>query len=110
MPFRSDTVQRLPVRPTANEVGPGIVTVSNWTMAQDGETYLYFFAYRWVIVTDEAMPVEKFRSSERWQMWALDEGGKIVVAVIPGCQVKAWVQTRSCPQRPNIFNFNGVEE
>ena len=32
----------------------GIVTVDNWTMAPDGETYMYFWSVDWRVYTDRA--------------------------------------------------------
>ncbi len=74
-----------------DESVPGLITVANWTMAPDGHKYMFFWASRWQIMTDREIPVPNFRSSERWQMIAVSETGE-VLAVFPGCQVKAWVR------------------
>lgn len=74
----------------------GIITLLNWTMAPDGRRYLFFWSKRWQIVTDAEMPVSNFRSSERWQMVALAKNGE-VLAVFPGCQVKAWLRRDQSP-------------
>lgn len=82
----------------------GLITVMNWTMAPDGHKYLCFWASRWQIVTDAEVPVEHFRSSERWQLIAVTSASD-VLAVFPGCQVKAWIR---CEKSPPIdcFAFN----
>jgi hypothetical protein len=81
-----------------DESYPGIVTVVNWTMAPDGGKYLFFWSARWQVLTDGDIPVERFRSSERWQMAAISESGD-VLAVFPGCQVKAWIQAAEPPEQ-----------
>lgn len=75
---------------------PGLITVLNWTMAPDGEKYLFFWAARWQITTDSEMPIENFRSSERWQLIAISPDSE-VLAVFPGCQVKAWIRCKTPP-------------
>jgi len=83
---------------------PGLITVINWTMAPDGNKYLFFWAARWQIVTDAEIPVEGFRSSERWQLIAVSSDLD-VLAVFPGCQVKAWIYCEIAPQE-DCFVFN----
>lgn len=68
----------------------GVISVVNWTMTPTGETFLYFWCADWQVITDK-MISDGFRSSERWQLLARDRGGDIV-AVFPGCQVKAFVR------------------
>lgn len=82
----------------------GLITVMNWTMAPDGDKYLFFWASLWQIITDADMPVEHFRSSERWQLIALNSNSD-VLAVFPGCQVKAWIRCETPPQK-DCFVFN----
>ena len=74
----------------------GLISVINWTMAPDGHKYLYFWASRWQIITDAEMPVKGFRSSERWQLIAVSSNSD-VLAVFPGCQVKAWMRCEAPP-------------
>jgi hypothetical protein len=81
----------------------GIITVINWTMAPDGNKYLFFWAPRWQIVTDAEIPVERFRSSERWQLIAVSSDSD-VLAVFPGCQIKAWIHCKSAP-KTDCFAF-----
>ena len=76
----------------------GLITVMNWTMAPDGERYLHFWASHWEIMTDANMPIEGFRSSERWQLIALASNSD-VLAVFPGCQVKAWIRCETPPPK-----------
>lgn len=75
----------------------GVVTLCRWTLAPDGQKYLYFYCTNWTIITDKFFPIPGFRSSERWQMIALDQHGQ-VLAVFPGCQVKAFL---ICSKKPN---------
>ena len=77
---------------------PGIISVINWTMAPDGDKYLFFWSHRWQIITDVDVPVEHFRSSERWQLIAVSSNSE-VLAVFPGCQVKAWVYCEVPPEK-----------
>ena len=74
----------------------GVVTLCVWTMAPDGQKYLYAFCRNWAISTDKTFPVEGFRSTEKWQLIGRNQDGQ-VVAVIPGCQVKAFM---ACDKRP----------
>ena len=83
---------------------PGLITVINWTMAPDGNKYLFFWASRWQIITDAEMPVEGFRSSERWQLIAISSNSE-VLAVFPGCQIKAWIRCETSPE-DDCFAFN----
>ena len=79
----------------------GIVTLVQWTMMPDAATYLYVWCQRWEIITDSQMPVEGFRSTERWQLLGVvnDE----VRVLIPGCQVKAWCASEKPPQTKQCF-------
>jgi hypothetical protein len=85
----------------------GIITLINWTMMPDGGRYLYIWAPNWDIITDKTMPIEKFHSSEQWQLVGRVNGK--IVCLIPGCQVKAWVSCPTAPpaspdgQRPYVF-------
>ena len=54
--------------------------------------------------TDAEIPVERFRSSERWQLIAISSNSD-VLAVFPGCQVKAWIYCKIAPQ-VDCFVFN----
>lgn len=83
---------------------PGLITVLNWTMAPDGDKYLFFWAPQWQIITDADVPVERFRSSERWQLIAVSSRSE-VLAIFPGCQVKAWIHCETPPQM-DCYAFN----
>lgn len=83
---------------------PGLVTVINWTMAPDGNKYLFFWAPRCQIMTDAEIPVDRFRSSERWQLVAISRDSE-VLAVFPGCQVKAWIRCEKSPEK-DCYAFN----
>lgn len=82
----------------------GIITVVNWTMAPDGARYLYFWCSNWEILTDKTIPVEGFRSTEHWQLAAKDAKG-CIVALFPGCQIKAWVKS---PESPPYLKGDGA--
>ena len=87
-----------------NGITSGIITVVNWTMASDGVRYLYFYCDNWQIVTDKMMPFDGFRSSEHWQLTAVNKQGDIL-AMFPGRQIKAWVFCTVRPPRIEIDNF-----
>lgn len=57
---------------------PGLISVVNWTMAPDGHRYMHLWAKRWQIITDEEIPVSRFRSSERWQMIAVSTDSEVL--------------------------------
>lgn len=80
--------------------GPGIVTVDVWTMAQDGEEYRYFWCRDWRVITDKQVPIEGFRSTEKWQLLAMS--GSRMLAMLPGCQVKAWVSCGETPTKKHV--------
>ena len=97
MPKENNTMMYLRSSRSLDQSAAGLVTVQNWTMAPDGEKYLFFWAEHWQLMTDADVPVEGFRSSERWQMIAIDEK-KEILAIFPGCQVKAWLRCKAPPQ------------
>ena len=81
-----------------NEISTsGVITVVNWTMASNGLRYLFFYCDRWEIITDSMFPIDGFRSSEHWQLAAMDSNGN-TLALFPGCQVKAWIFCESIPK------------
>ncbi len=82
----------------------GVVTVSNWTISKDGETYLYFYADTWLITTDKMFPISDFHSVEKWQLLAIKEDK--VVAIFPGCQVKAFIYCDKSPNVKSVFDFS----
>lgn len=81
-----------------NVITSGIITVSVWTLAPDGNRYLYFYSKKWEILSDKMIPVPGFKSSEHWQLAALNEDNEIM-GLFPGCQIKAWV---FCDHKPPI--------
>ena len=74
----------------------GVISVVNWTMAPDGQRYMFFWSPRWQVITDDQIPINNFRSSERWQLVAVTQTSE-VLAVFPGCQVKAWIRCNVPP-------------
>ena len=75
----------------------GVVTLSTWLMAPDGQKYLYMFCRNWDILTDKMFPIEGFHSTEKWQLIGKNKDGK-AMAIIPGCQVKGFL---ACDKYPN---------
>ena len=73
----------------------GIVSLHGWTAMQDGDEYRYVWCAHWEIQTDKEMPVDGFRSSERWQLIAYYLGKPVMI--VPGCQVAAFVMCDECP-------------
>lgn len=92
---------------TGRVLTSGIVTVAAWTMADDGEKYLYFWCDRWEIFTDKMMPVPGFRSSEKWQLAAIVN--RDILMLIPGCQVKAWTYSAKCPNVQSVYKMGGAK-
>lgn len=86
---------------------PGIVTVSEWTAGADGEQYRFFWAPSWRVITDKQMPIAGFRSTERWQLLACD--GDVVLALIPGCQVRGMVFCKDPPPKRDVCVLGGGE-
>ena len=82
----------------------GVITVGTWILAPDGRMYQYFWCQRWEVLTDQQLPVDGFRSSERWQLFAVSAEGK-PVAVFPGCQVKGWLACEQPPNNPGVYCF-----
>ena len=85
--------------PAGTEMTRGIVTLANWTMMPDGETYLFVFG-RWAILTDKAVAelasLPGFKSSEKWLAVGYGQGSEPAI-IVPGCQVKGIVP---CVKRP----------
>ncbi len=83
----------------------GTVTSYSWTMAPDGETYLYFFCANWKLITDGMWPLPNFRSAEKWQLAATDGQGN-VLALFPGCSVKAIAMSKVAPEAKGAYTFS----
>ncbi len=81
-----------------NELGPGVVTLLQWTMMPDGCTYMQLFAKRWVIVTNEASGIQGLRTTDRFHVVAYDSAG-VAQVVIPGCQAKGYAR---CDENPSL--------
>jgi len=110
-PMNVDEAPAAPERPLPSQVlRAGCITLLQWTMMPDGETYMHVWSPAWRVVTD-AQCAEilgtPFRSSERWQLFALDAPeSDVALAVIPGCQVKGIVFCRSTPNVRSVYSFN----
>lgn len=76
----------------------GIITVNNWSLAPNNCRYLYFYCDRWEILSDKMIPVEGFKSAEHWQLAAVNCTGD-VIALFPGCQIKAWILCNKKPEK-----------
>ncbi len=80
----------------------GVITVSNWTMAADGETYLYFWSDNGFVATDKMMPIEGFRSTEKWTLIAIGKDERAMM-MFPGCKVKGFVACSAPQPRSGIY-------
>ena len=89
-------------------VTAGIVKVADWQMVRNGQKHIYFWCRRWEVLTDADIPVDKFRSSERWTLAAVDADGR-VLALFPGCQVKGWIALTTPPAAGECFVFGASE-
>lgn len=87
----------------------GIVTLSNWTLMPNGQTYLHVWAKDMVVLTDSeiAKTLPGFRSAEKWTLVMYNLAGNIVV-LIPGCQVKGWVFSDTAPKHPQCFDVSNL--
>lgn len=83
----------------------GVISMDNWIMAPDGETYLYFFSPRWKIVTDPMWPLPNFRSGEKWQAIAVDDDLN-ALALFPGCVVKSILVSSTPPKAKGVYCFS----
>ena len=83
----------------------GIASFHPWIVMQDGEQYRYVWCAHWEMQTDKEMPVDGFRSSERWQLLAYYLGKPVMI--VPGCQVAAFVICDECPTVKRIFSIEG---
>jgi len=88
--------------PNGSVPGPGTVTLTDWAMMPDGETYLNVWAQRWEILTDKAIAqtLDGFKSAEHWTLAAV-VNNKIVL-LIPGCRVRIWCLAASAKKK-NIY-------
>ena len=88
----------------AKLIWKGIVTVAEYTMGPDGQEYRYFYSPGWQIQTDAEMPVEKFRSTEKWQLLGYTAGGELAM-MIPGCQVRGFSACNKAPDKHVVCNL-----
>jgi hypothetical protein len=72
------------------EGAPGTVTLNTAMALADGAWASCVWARKWRVLTDAMIPIDRFRSSERWSLIALDDNDR-VLALIPGCRVHAYV-------------------
>ena len=92
--------------PKGTEFTVGIMTLANWTMMPDGETYLFVFG-RWAILTDKAVAnlasLPGFKSSEKWIAVGYGKSAEPAMYV-PGCQVKGLVPCIKPPETRRSAN------
>lgn len=74
---------------------PGIVTTSEFLWAPDEMRYVGFWCARWKVIPDKHVPVEDFRSQERWHLCAMD--GDTVILIIPSCRFAGWARMEKPP-------------
>ena len=76
----------------------GIITTNEWLMMPNGCQYKHFWCDQWKIITDKQMPIEGFKSAEKWSLFACpkDKSDQAEV-VIPGCRVAGWCHTGQAP-------------
>ncbi len=82
----------------------GIVT-SNYLLAPDGKRYMAFFCRKWRIITDEAVPIPKFHSKEKWSLFGY--AGEEIKIMIPGCNVIGLIACEKPPEQTEKFMENG---
>ena len=81
----------------------GVVTLLEWSLFPDGDTYKHIYADRWEIVTEKDFPVPGLHmGSERWFAVAVSKELKPLV-IIPGCQVKSWAACNKKPQAQSCW-------
>ena len=82
----------------------GVVTLLQYMAMPDGSQYQYLWADRWEVLPDKAMPIEDFRSHEKWTLAGVVDGQAVVL--IPGCQVKCWAFCRTYLARSFCYNVS----
>ena len=87
---------------------PGIVTVSDWMMAPDGETYLSFWAPHWRVFDDKGaaanLGIGRLKSSDGWWVAGYNEHETEPVVVFPGCSVKGFTRSAVNPSKRAIYS------
>lgn len=85
---------------------PGIVTTKDWMYTTTGDMKKAFWSRKWFIVTDAQMPIENFKSTEKWTLIGVDTNNEIVM-LIPGCMVAGFVSCKTPPV--NVGNIEVIE-
>ena len=62
----------------------------------DGTTYMQAWSKAWKIVTNKASGIDGLVTTDRYHVACYDDNGKLL-AIFPGCQVKAFVACESNP-------------
>lgn len=89
----------------------GVIQLLAWTMMPDGTTYMQAWARSWRIITNKASGIDGLHTQDRFHVACYDAAGK-VLAIFPGCQVKAFVACEKNPSYkggPQAFSFEDAE-
>lgn len=89
--------------------GTGVVHFAEWQIMPDGESYRYVWCKRWKIITDKMVPIEGFKSAERWALGAFDSHNNLL-GLYPGCGVKGFTVFPEPPKRRQTIAILGSEE
>lgn len=81
-----------------NVFGPGVITLLQWTMMADGSPYQYVWAKEWVVITNSASGIDGLKTADRFHVATYGPRGELL-AIFPGCQVKAFV---ACSKNPSL--------
>ena len=83
----------------------GVVTVGEWVLMPDGEVHKYLWCENWMVVTDKMVPLEKFKSSEKWSLVGIAYGE--IAVWIPGCVVKGFAACEKMPKVRDMYKVAG---
>jgi hypothetical protein len=85
--------------------GPGVVRIADWVYRpEDAEAVNVVWAPCWGIITNAAMPIPKFSSTEKWIAVAFDSQG-IARLVLPGCKLFALLPSQRPQREPRAFEW-----
>jgi hypothetical protein len=98
--FATAQVSSQALRDACIPVGPALVKLSEWVFTPERRCVNNVFAPCWGIVTNAAMPIPMFTSSEKWIAVAFDSEGTARL-ILPGCKVHAILPTDRLAREPN---------
>jgi len=103
--FANAAVTSEQLRNACAGAGPGLVKISDWIfIPEDGEGKNVVWAPHWGIITNAAMPIPKFASTEKWIAVAFDSEG-IARVILPGCKVFAMLPCGLPARAPRAFEW-----